>query len=210
MEYAEDTKLRLIEWLLPRLKSGEAIGTEVAFCDGRFRADLVIASGSRLSGFEIKGPRDDLRKLASQCTAYLSMFLDASLVAPIAHIRMARPVVPSAMGLISITDGQIKVLRQPYKRVALRKAEAVRWLRTDELLSLLRQCGAKPSRGEDLQSLRNLVTNNVSAKQLFEAAKASLVGRLEARYTGFKSELGNELTLDDLRMLQVPTEVIWR
>jgi hypothetical protein len=50
----------------------------------------------------------------------------------------------------------------------------------------------------------------VPAAQLFEAAKKSLVGRLAERFAAFKSELGERLTLDDLRMLQLPKEVICR
>jgi hypothetical protein len=210
MEYADDAKLHLIEWLLPRISPDDVIGTEVSFCDGRFRADLVIASNRRLSGFEIKGPRDDLRKLAAQGPAYLSMFLDVTLVAPVAHIRMARALVPSAMGMISITDGQVKVLRKPFQRMVLRKAEAARWLMTEELSSLLRKVGAQSRSGNDLQSLRNLASDVVPAAQLFEAAKKSLVGRLAERFAAFKSELGERLTLDDLRMLQLPKEVICR
>lgn len=199
MTYADDLKALVISALLPSLTLDEIIGTEVRFGEGQFRADLVIASPTRLSALEIKGPRDNLDKLAGQAKGYNAMFLEFSVVADAAWLDSLRTKLPRSAGLLTLEGSSLIRIRQPRTRTRLSAEAALRWLRTEDLKAFLRAQG-RPVGGH-YEELAYLVRKAVPPAALSDFALASVHDRLQPRFEAFRQELGNTVTLDDVRML---------
>ncbi|TCV95978.1 hypothetical protein EC912_102326 [Luteibacter rhizovicinus] len=199
MTYAEDLKALVISALLPTLTVDEVIGTEVRFGEGQFRADLVIASPVRLSALEIKGPRDNLDKLAGQAEGYDAMFLDFSVVADAAWLDALRIKLPRSAGLMTLSGQSLLRIRQPRIRTRLGPETALRWLRTEDLKLLLRVPGQ--SLPGHYEGLVELARRTVPAPTLSAFALMSVRDRLQPRFDAFRQELGKTVTLDDVRML---------
>lgn len=205
MTYADDLKIVAISSLLPALGPEEVIGLELRFGDGRYRADLVISSPERLSGFEIKGERDNLDKLSDQVAGYTKMFLDFSVMAAPVWLPSLRERLPRSVGIWTV-DSQLKQVRQPHIRSQLPKASGAGWLRTSELRSLLSEFGL-PVAGT-LSAMVITAEKNIPAKTLGERALRAVYERLLPRYSTFLRELGRTVTLDDIRILTLGDDII--
>lgn len=199
MTYADDLKALVISALLPSLTIDEVIGTEVRFGEGQFRADLVIASPVRLSALEIKGPRDNLDKLAGQAEGYDAMFLDFSVVSDAVWLDALRDRLPRSAGLLTLDGSSLVRIRQPRVRTRLAPEAALKWLRTKDLKALLRAHG-KPLGGH-YEGLVEAVRKTIPASVLSAFALTSVRDRLNPRFEAFRQELGKTVTLDDVRIL---------
>jgi len=205
MTYADDLKALAVSALLPLLLFDEVLGSEVRFGEGKYRADLVIASPTRLSAFEIKGPRDNLDKLAGQALGYSALFLDFSVVTAEKWMGAVRPLVPRATGLLTLRGAQLHTIRQPRSRTRLDPGAALRWLRTGELRDLLRFYGLSTTGhyGDLVETARQ----HIPVKDLSEFALGAIHERLRPRFEAFRGELGRTVTLDDIRMLTLGDQV---
>lgn len=201
MTYADDLKLELLKWLLISLQSNEVIGTEMQFHDGKYRADMVIASRKRLCAIEIKGPRDDLRRLIKQLDGYKSMFLEIFVAAEEKHIKSIEKLISNEIGLIIFSDKIPHILRKPDPRKFLTKENSLLWLRSDDLNKIMR-ANKFPTK-KPIDEMRNNVQLILSEEELSYLALQSIVDRLKFRYNAFQNEKGKAITLDDLKMLQI-------
>jgi hypothetical protein len=208
MTYADDLKALVISALLPSLTLDEVIGTEVRFGEGQFRADLVVASPTRLSAFEIKGPRDNLDKLAGQVDGYDAMFLDFSVVSDAIWLEAVRQKLPRSAGLLTLDGTSLNRIRQPRVRARLGPDAALRWLRTEDLRTLLREHGHPV--GGHYEGLVETVRRTVSPVALSSFALASVRDRLQPRFEAFRQELGKTVTLDDVRILTLGDRITGR
>jgi hypothetical protein len=82
---------------------------EMGVCQGMARIDLA-AIGDRLDGYEIKGERDDLSRLAGQAEAYGQVFDRLTLVTSGRHLRDADESLPEWWGL-SVVDVEARAIR---------------------------------------------------------------------------------------------------
>jgi len=199
MTYADDLKARIITSLLPSLGMDEVLGAEVRFGDGRFRADLVVASTRRLSAIEVKGPRDNLDRLAEQAIGYRTMFLDFTVAIAPDFVGAVRGLLPRETGIMIVSPDRSDWVRRPTTKRRLPKEAALQWLRTADLRNLLSQ-HALPSNGV-YEDLAERARGSLSTEILSEFALHSVAMRLGERYNAFVRELGRTVTLDDVRVL---------
>ncbi len=81
---------------------------EMGVCQGVARIDLA-AIGNQLDGYEIKGERDGLSRLASQAQAYGQVFDRLTLVASERHLADAAERLPEWWGL-SVVDAERRAI----------------------------------------------------------------------------------------------------
>jgi hypothetical protein len=205
MTYADDLKARIITSLLPSLDVAEVIGVEVRFGDGKFRADLVIASEDRLSAIEIKGPRDNLDRLAEQAAGYTSLFLEFTVAVAPAYVDAVRAIVTRETGILLVTPERVQWIRRPNRRTRLSKASAFQWLRTQDLREILRTKGL--SVGGTYEDLVKRTADHLGTDELSRLALASVKARLASRYEAFVGELGRTVTLDDVKLLTLADRI---
>lgn len=198
MTYACDEAIKLIEWLLPELSATDALAVELPFLDVSRKADLVAIGPSRLSAFEIKGPRDNFRRLADQVFDYQKMFLDVSVAVPQQHLSSAREMIPRNVGLILLGQEDATWVRRPRPRTRLKAEHAVRWLDSNDLSSLL---GSTVVRVRGIDESRQLATKIHSDMELTCLALNSVAARCRDRFAAFQQEKGSIVDLDDLQLL---------
>ena len=206
MDYADDAKLKLLDWLVKYLHADEMVGSEVQFSEGRQRADLIVASTKRLCAIEIKGPKDDLRRLQRQLNGYQNMFLEVFVATHQKYLTIIRTLIPKEIGLILILDNSLTVYRKAKAHNLLSKDGALSWLRTEDLKAIMRMYNIKPKQST-ITELRSTTKQLLSQKELSKAALVSVIDRLRFRFEAFQNERGKVVTLDDLKMLQVPDTI---
>lgn len=203
--YADDIKVMIVSALLPTLDFDEVLGSEVRFGDGKYRADLVVSSPTRLSAIEIKGPRDNFDKLDEQARGYGSMFLDFSVATTANWLPVVRSRLPRSTGLMTIDEDGIQYVRKPQQRNTLSTDASLKWLRSNDLKRLmllhdLPQTGLHEALSEKALKL--------SRNSLSEFTLTAIHERLATRFESFRSELGSTVTLDDVRMLTLSERII--
>jgi hypothetical protein len=206
--YADDIKVRLLSWLLPQLQEDEIVASEVPFDNGTFKADLLIASSTRLEAIEIKGPRDDLRKLEKQIVGYGSLFLAVSVVIDDRHMPAARRVLPRSVGILEASERGVLRSRQPVVKTVLKKEASVMWLQGPQLRRALADAGYSMDRRSTVDELRAECARLLTANTLTSIALASVLSRCRKRYEAFVHEMGTTVTLDDLKMLSLGSMII--
>ncbi len=111
---------------------------EMGVCQGVARIDLA-AIGSQLEGYEIKGERDDLSRLAGQALAYGQVFDRLTLVASERHLADAAQRLPEWWGL-SVVDTErraVEPVRLPSTNPSRDPHALVRLLWREETVSAL-------------------------------------------------------------------------
>lgn len=206
MFYARDEKVRILQWLLPQLHDHEIVAAELPFKSVSRKADIAVLSPSRLYAIEIKGYRDNLGSLLAQLDDYQSSFLEVSVAAASRYIPTLRDIVPRRVGLIELGRDGVHQLRKPTSRNALKAIDAVQWLRVAELKKLL----DNRSQARHLEHLREEAVGRLSATKLTDAACKAALARATARYGNFLAERGEQITADDVAVLELPTRVRWR
>lgn len=196
---SDEIKVWLLNWLLPRLGEDDLIGSEVRFLDSSYRADLVLATKTKLIGFEIKGPLDSLRRLATQAEAYDLMFHASYMVCREADFPAK--LLPPKMGIIGIQTSPV-IVREPRFRKMIPKPAAAKWLLRRDLEVLMGRTGI------DVEQLRKAATQHLLAANLDQAAVKSIRQRLNRKHYAFMRELGSVVTQDDLGNLNADPKAV--
>jgi hypothetical protein len=206
MEYADYHKKILLRWLLPQLSEDEVMRMELPFDNVAARADIAIVGRRRLAAIEIKGPRDNTKRLAEQIRKYSEMFLECWVAADPKHLSAIRRIVPRAVGLISLPMDDLEspqVVRKASLRDKLQRSIAAKWLRREELVSFAAKAISAVTDRRDIESLRMFVADNAQAEELSQFALTTLTDRCRPIFEAFLNERGTAITLDDVKVLSL-------
>ena len=151
---------------------------ELQLCSHSARADLAVIDNT-IRGFEIKSEKDSLSRLENQISYYDQVFEFSTLVAAEKHLGVARQILPSHWGLISVK--QNAPIRLVGKRKAKRNnrfsSEAIlELLWMDELLEIVASkglLGTRKSWGRG--KLRSLIAANLTPAETLECASAQIL-----------------------------------
>lgn len=142
-----DVRGLLLEHLrqLHRDEPDTRIVDELDLCNGSARVDVAVLNG-RLTGWEIKSPRDRLDRLPGQVTYYSQVCDEAWLVTDQPHLERALQTLPGWWGvlLIDVADDGRPVLvehRPAAPNPHVEPASVVRLLWRDETLAQLAEHG---------------------------------------------------------------------
>lgn len=120
---------------------------EMGMHRGAARIDLAVVDDS-LDGYEIKSPRDDLRRLAAQVSAYSQVFDHLTLVGTEHHLEGAARTVPRWWGLtvMDVRTSMVHVVRSAAPNPGPDPAALVHLLWREEMLEVLEaRTGKTPS-----------------------------------------------------------------
>lgn len=122
---------------------------ELDLCNGAARVDVAVLNG-RLTGWEIKSPRDRLDRLPGQVTYYSKVCDEAWLVTDRTHLEAALGILPTWWGVLTIdvaANGPALVQhRAAAENPRVEPESVVRLLWRDETMALLNEHGADMSR----------------------------------------------------------------
>lgn len=169
-----------------------AILEEMCVRRGGARIDVALVNGV-LHGFELKSDRDSLDRLASQATAYSSVFDRVTLVVGERHLQLGAELVPDWWGIrvarplhnsIIFRDLKLPLLNPHIDPVAV--AELL-W--REDALSFLRKLGA--DRGVRASSKRDVCTKLAQCADTVEL-RSYVRQSIRARRSGSTSPLNGD------------------
>lgn len=187
-EVSEQEIRSFVKARLPRLVrslSRAFLVEEMEVCSGRARIDLAVI-GDRLIGIEIKGPRDDVKRLPGQATAYSQCFDHVVLIVHESLTAKARPLIPDWWGLITgrMVDGRIRyrVVRRLRTNPSLNLERVLSLLWREEIDALLADLlGSHPKPRATKKSIRAELLAQVEPPVLHQASLRKLRERTEWR-----------------------------
>lgn len=158
---------------------------EMEVCSGRARIDLAVI-GDRLTGIEIKGPRDSVTRLPGQVKAYSQCFDHVVLIVDESLATKARALIPDWWGLIAgrQVDGRIRyrVLRRLKTNPSLNLEKVLSLLWREEIDALLFDLLGSNSRPRATKkSIRAELLAQVEPPTLHQASLRKLRERTEWR-----------------------------
>jgi len=145
----------------------------------RERADLAVV-GERLWGFEIKSPRDSLRRLPRQVEAFSRLFDHCTAVFATKHLGPGVELLPDWWGVIDAgaeADDSFAWLRRPAENPGVDMGLLVQLLWRDEAAVALSDLGiaAPPQLGR--RAMWRLLLAEGDPKQLQERVRAAILTR---------------------------------
>ena len=174
-----------------------AIGLEVQFSKKQRHADMLIIN-SDLHALEIKSDLDDLKKLFSQIDDYSKTFNRVSVVLTPKHIDEARFILPQSIGILLISDrNSISVIRKAKTRTNLDKESVLKFLSKNEICKLINIKNNNLYTDE----IRQIAEEKLPLKSIITAVNAKLHKKYRPLFTLMLSDLGKDVTIDDLQSL---------
>jgi hypothetical protein len=125
---------------------GSIVIPELGLSSHRARVDLAHVS-HRLSGFEIKGSRDDLHRLAHQIPAFSATFERMTAVVASRHIAEADRMIPWWWGLMVVEPGGLSDARPAAENPRLDRRALAALLWRDEAAAVMERHVGHPVRG---------------------------------------------------------------
>jgi hypothetical protein len=200
---AFDIKSILADHLLETAPNKSILASEVPFCYGFRRADMLFFTQNKVHAFEVKSDIDDLNKLESQLKDYKATFSYHWLVTSEKHLSKARKRTHSSTGIILVRpDKQVKIIRQARENKRLSKNQLIFLLDRKHLTKLMKSQGVFPKNNAiELEKLRSIGENKLTIRQLAQAAYSMLYSRYKRAYELFSFDRGIKTTHDDIYYL---------
>ncbi len=154
---------------------------EFGIYNGAHRMDVAVVNGV-LSGYEIKGPQDDLRRLPQQARAYGDVFDHVTLVADVKHLDAARHLLPEWWGLTVILRAprsiQFELQRPSQPNPHVDALAVARLLWREEALEVLRRNGmARGLSGKPRDTLWRALAEGLAVSDLQREVRSAIRSR---------------------------------
>jgi hypothetical protein len=182
-----DIRLRLRAEIIEEFSAdpGSIVLDELGILEGTCRIDLAVVNG-QLHAYEIKSDADTLERLATQATAYNSVFDRITIAAGRRHADKVLASVPEWWGLMTaVSDGtNVTLLRE---RAACDNAQVdsvavASLLWRDELVSVLKErCAGRGLSGLPRWRLRKLLAALLPITELKAVVRSTLKLRKDWR-----------------------------
>lgn len=120
---AETIKSQIIDFLISDFSNDLFIGNEVMYGTKRKLIDLLILKDNQLTAIEIKADNDDLRRIQEQINESKKIFDYIIVCTTMAHLEKAKQLLSNDIGIYSVNEQDIKIIRKPQKQKKLDKQE---------------------------------------------------------------------------------------
>lgn len=108
------------------------------------RVDLGYIRNAEMVAIEIKSEKDSLVRLAGQLSEYSKYFDRVILVVALKFVHAAMEIAADEVGIWSVSDGLIKVVRKGRVNRSIRKSDYVELMTKREICALARKIGINP------------------------------------------------------------------
>jgi len=120
---------------------GSVIVEEMGVCQGDARIDVAVINGS-IHGYEIKSPKDTLKRLSAQSSYYNLIFDHVTLVVGSNHLQKAMEQIPEWWGVCEVVNARrgdvlFKTLRRGRKNREVDALSVAQLLWREEALEIL-------------------------------------------------------------------------
>jgi len=155
---------------------------ELKICRGDSRVDIAAFTEKAFYGFEIKGPKDRMKRLEAQVKNYNEVFDYNYLVTSEVHLGEAKSIIPNWWGIIIATEGNqgvhLDMLHEGSANSAVNLLEISRLFWKDEAIELLQ----KSTNRTDLSRLnRQLLWSMIAETISSPVIRSSFEGAIKNR-----------------------------
>lgn len=190
-----DLKIALLKYLISQYR-GAIVGAEVSYLFGSRRADMVMLNEDKTTVYEIKTENDSIARLKGQIGDYRNFFDYCYVVGESKNIAAIRKAVSNSVGIMSVTNGQVVVVRESRLFKKQKKIILSSIFGLDRLKSL---SGRKKNASQI--ELAKAVARKLSLPELKMEVRRYLMGQYEAGYSMLLSEIKQEITEDDIKTI---------
>jgi hypothetical protein len=155
---------------------------ELDVCNGAARIDVAVING-KLTGWEIKSPRDNLNRLPGQVDYYSRICDEAWLLSDSTHLEQTGSIVPAWWGLMLLTDTagevQLVIQRPPLSNPHVNPLALAQLLWRNEVINLLAEGGvdATSLRRTPRGALWETLISTLTIAELQEAVRNTIKSR---------------------------------
>lgn len=189
-----DLKICLLKYLM-EFNPEAVIASEVRFCFGERRADLVALTTEVATAYEIKTAKDNTSRLANQCQCYKLFFDFCYIVCEANNLKNIRKNTPREFGLILIDGNSVKILRQS-KQFKQQSKTSIASILSKAMLRRLTKAKGELSQIEEIQLALKL-----PLKTLRKISREYLFEQYSSGFQLMKSEITNVITADDIHTI---------
>jgi Holliday junction resolvase len=193
---AEQGKVFLIDFLLPRFPPGSIIGNEIMYGTKKKVVDLVIIKAGKTTAIEIKADGDDLRRVKHQTEEYKKVFDFVIVFTTETHLKRVVASVTEDVGVYAHEGQTIKIVRPPKRQKSLDKEEML----FSMTAKYLRKNLCAKEKKLDPDSLRAFYAKK-SLQTIQQLFRDYLYKKIEVRYKLFLQNRGTTTHIDDIPVL---------
>jgi hypothetical protein len=199
---AESIKSQIIDFLMSSFSNDLFIGNEVMYGTKRKLIDLLVLDKNQLIAIEIKADNDDLRRLQEQINESKKIFDFIIVCTTMAHLEKVKQLLSNDIGIYSVAERDIKVIRKPKKQKKLDKQEMLFSINSNFLRKNLRSGISSINSDEVRQYYFRESTNKIH--NLFAEY---LQQKIQSKFNLFLQNRGEFTHIDDIPLLSTPLSI---
>lgn len=201
-----EIKRLFLEYKIPTLSHNAIVASEVPFFAFKRRADMVCV-GDFSSAYEIKGKGDSVDNIKEQLADYALVFDYVSVVVYESHIAKIRKFIPGKYGIIFVSKGRkIIEIRQPIQIRRLSRTALSSTLTIENIKTIFQgnYNSVQRFRSGDISATRAFAAKMLPKNKLREAFINQLKEKYNISYKMFRNEIGDEIHVEDIKILERP------
>ncbi len=194
-------KTKLIDYLIADNEDA-IIGSEIAFGFNKNMADIVQLLRNKTYAFEIKGDKDDFRRLSNQIGLYEVVFDYLYIVTTLKHIAYCRKLDEN-IGLVLITPEKgITIIRKAKLQPQTDKREILETINSHFLKSRFNIVGNKTA--AEIREIGFRKNKKTTKDTLYDYFRSLI----EPKFKIFQNERGEHTHIEDVPLLSLHSRVI--
>lgn len=193
---AESIKSQLIDFFISDSPNDLFIGNEVMYGTKRKLVDLLIVDKNQLIAIEIKADSDDLRRIQEQINESQKIFDYIIVCTTMAHLEKVKQLLPKDIGIYSINEGNVEIIRKPKKQRKLDKKEMLFSINS----SFLRKNMSLATHNINSDEVRKYFIKE-STNEIHNLFTDYLQQKVESKFNLFLQNRGAFTHIDDIPLL---------
>lgn len=199
--YATQIKTRLIDHFLNKSNDITAIINELPYYNSSRFIDLTFLGKKHLHTIEIKSEKDSLLRLKGQVKDLLAISDYVSVAVSESHIADITQILPSKVGIISVSKEKVTTVRKPQKNSDFKEYVLLTLLPKKLVMEIAKSYKLECKSNISVDELRKKVSQKAHVKSLHKLVIEFLAKKHQEKLILFKNEKENPSTKYDLQLL---------
>jgi hypothetical protein len=200
---AESIKSQIIDFLMSEFSNDLFIGNEIMYGTKRKLIDLLVLKDNQLTAIEIKTDNDDLRRMQEQINESKKIFDFIIVCTTMAHLEKAKQLLSNDIGIYSVVEQNIKVIRKPKKQKKLDKQEILFSINSNFLRKNLSSAGVSNINSDEVR--QHFIQE--STDKIHNLFSDYLRQKVQSKFNLFLQNRGEYTHIDDIPLLSTPLSI---
>ena len=199
-------KGKVIDFFISVFSNNFFIGNEVMYGTKRKLTDLLVVKDNQLTAIEIKADNDDLRRIEEQIGESKKLFDYVVVCTTMTHLEKIKHLLSEDIGIYSVNEHNIKIIRKPKKQKNLDKNEMLFSMSSNYLKKHL-----------NLTSSISVNLNSDEIRQQYVRESTTKIHKLfvdymkqkiQSKFNLFIQNRGENTHVDDIPLLSSPLYIV--